>query len=482
MTVAETADSPRLRDFLAAAQPEDVFIAQLRDLIAARRHRPRPPPARGRPLRFLLVGYSGGGNTGADVRVGEIIRQIDTMFGREQVELGLTLVGDAVPDAIFAGAAQERIAHYVVDFLDRTEPDYDGMLACEGSMFKSKNSDVFSGMMAGALGMADAGGKLAVGYGADAGPMTARLERFVRDLGRGPLMLCRAAQSAALLSDLGLRTAQGADTAWTFDPGPPDAARARLRALGWDGAAPLLIVCPINPFWWPVIASPAMAAEMAETGAHRDRHYGSVFFHSASEARRTGYARYLDGLAQAAAAWRGRTGGMVLIVGMERLDRPACDDLAGLLAFPAPRLVSGEAPVAEIVGVLRQASLLISSRYHAIVTAMPGLVPAIGVSMDERIDNLLAGDARLLKVDDPNLGDALVAAMAQVTAQRDAVIERTGLAVVGQLRALGRMSRDFAAEACRVHPALTPRVCGEGWADWLPPPSPALRALVERYA
>jgi polysaccharide pyruvyl transferase WcaK-like protein len=478
------AGSARLAEFLASPHPERTFLDQLRSMIVQARETPRP--ARGHdPLRLLLIGYSGGGNTGADVRVSEIIRQVNTIFPGGQVALGLTLVGEAVPDDIFRGAAHEQVSNYVVDFLDEASQRYDGMLACEGSMFKSKNSNIFSGMMAGALGLAEAQGKLAVGYGADAGTMDEILNPFVAELGQGPLMMCRAPESAAMLDRLGLRTAIGADTAWTFDPPPPDRARAMLQGLGWDGKAPILAICPINPFWWPVIVSPPMAQELATTGQHSDIHYGSVFFHSDSEERRAKFAHYIAGLAEAATAWQKRTGGWVLIVGMELLDRKPCDALAAVLPFAAGRLHSGERKAGEIVAALRCADLLISSRYHAIVTAMPAEVLAIGVSMDERIANLFAGfgaEARMLPVDDPQLGPRLVALTESVVRDAGAVRAATGREVARQLRGLGEMGRIFSGEACRVYPELANHAVAGGWERFLPPLSPLLTDLVTRYA
>ncbi len=60
----------------------------------------------------------------------------------------------------------------------------------------------------------------------------------------------------------------------------------------------------------------------------------------------------------------------------------------------------------ELVSVLRACDLMVSSRYHGIVTAMPGLVPSAGVTMDERIRNLMherGHEDLLMTVDDPDL-------------------------------------------------------------------------------
>ena len=67
----------------------------------------------------------------------------------------------------------------------------------------------------------------------------------------------------------------------------------------------------------------------------------------------------------------------------------------------------------ELVSILRCCDLMASSRYHGIVTAMPALVPSAGMTMDERIRNLMheRGHTELLMtVDDPELEPKLLAA------------------------------------------------------------------------
>jgi polysaccharide pyruvyl transferase WcaK-like protein len=223
---------------------------------------------------------------------------------------------------------------------------------------------------------------------------------------------------------------------------------------------------------------------MEQTGAHRDSHYGSVFFHQDSEDRRLRYHAYLDGLASAARVWHDETGGEVLIVGMERIDTRACEDLATRLPFATARILSGQLPVGQIVGALRLADLLISSRYHAIVTSMPAGVPAIGVSLDERIANLLhgyGGGDRLLQVDDPQLGERLIATMRAVRANREPVRDATGREVARQLRAMARMGALFAAETQRIYPDMPVPDAQAGWERFLPALSPRLEALLQRY-
>ncbi|MCZ7681129.1 MAG: hypothetical protein M5U28_21025 [Sandaracinaceae bacterium] len=58
------------------------------------------------------------------------------------------------------------------------------MIACEGSMFKSKFANALSTMMVGALGLATAEEKIAVGYGGEAGAMDPRSRTWWRSTAR----------------------------------------------------------------------------------------------------------------------------------------------------------------------------------------------------------------------------------------------------------------------------------------------------------
>ena len=42
----------------------------------------------------------------------------------------------------------------------------------------------------------------------------------------------------------------------------------------------MLTLCPINAFWWPVKADVQKAVAHTLTGAHKDAHYASLYFHA----------------------------------------------------------------------------------------------------------------------------------------------------------------------------------------------------------
>lgn len=437
----------------------------------------------GEPLRLLLVGYLGTRNTGADVRVHEMIRQLRAIFGDERLELTVLTSDARLSAGYFPGVRQVKLPDVYPPFLFRETARHHGVVACEGSMFKSKFANALTTLMLGALGLAGARNQLAVGYGAEAGHMDPVLRRLVARYARDALVVCRNEASRGVLEGLGVRTAPGTDTAWTFAPAPPAEAARLLERAGWDGRAPVLAVCPINPFWWPVRPSVGRALADRLGGAFRATHYRSLYYHEFGARDRERYAAYLDALATAAEAFARERGAFLVLVGMERLDRGPCEELAARLG-PVPRFVSDEYDMFELVAILRRARYLVSSRYHAAVCASPAGVPALGVTMDERLRNLLGdrGQADLcLEVDDPELAERVLAGLRRLDADGEAVGARARDAVRGELEAMGRMGLELVAEVRRIYPDLAlPERGRDDWRAHLPPLAPELEALAAR--
>ncbi len=438
----------------------------------------------GQPLKILLAGYVGTRNTGADVRVEEMIRQFRHILGDDQLELTIMTVDPALSAGYFRCVRQVRLPVVFPRFLAQECPKHHGVVSCEGSMFKSKFASALSTMMAGALGLAAAEGKLAVGYGAEAGHMDPGLRRFVEKHCKHSLVICRNEPSRGVLEELGIRTRGGTDTAWTFEPSPPARGAELLRAQGWDGKTPVLVVCPINPFWWPVKPDLVKAAAHTFTGQYREEHYKSIYFHRTSPEVDRKYGAYLDGLAEAVTAFRREREVFPILVGMEQLDRRACEHLAEKLSPQPPLFVSDSYDMYDLVSVLRTCSLMVSSRFHAIVTSMPGLVPSGGVTMDERIRNLMNdrghGDL-FLEVDEAGLGEKVLAILRRLDRERERIADEIGRAIPRQLQLMGGMGVDFVDEVSRVYPEFPRRDVPRTWEHHLPPLPPAVRALLEKY-
>jgi polysaccharide pyruvyl transferase WcaK-like protein len=466
---------------LQGATSSLIDAAGIKYALAMQTERYRP----GQPLKLLFAGYVGTRNTGADLRTEEMIRQLRTIVGEEQVEFSCMTVDPALTAGYFRGVRQVQLPPVFPAFLFDECPKHHGVVACEGSMFKSKFANALTTMMAGALGMASIEGKLSVGYGAEAGDMDDGMQRFVRKHCRQSLVICRNEPSRKVLEALGVRTKSGTDTAWTFEPKAPELGAAELREVGWDGRRPVLIVCPINPFWWPARPDLLRAAALGLFGEFRSEHYRSVYFHSWSEQAERNYHAYLDALARGVREFVKETDAFVVCVGMEALDRNACEELAKRLPFGAPLFVSDEHDMYTLVSILRHASLLVSSRFHAMVSSMPAGVPAVGVSMDERISNLLHDSGHkelLLRVNDIDLGVRLIDVMRNAYAQRERLHHDNRSFVPGQILKLAQMGMDFEDELARVYPDFPRRNVPRTPQHYLPNMSASLVTLMEAHA
>lgn len=438
----------------------------------------------GKPLKLILAGYVGARNTGADVRVEEMIRQFRAIFTDDALELTMMTLNLEKTAGYFRGARQIKMPKVFPKFLFDECPKHHGVVACEGSMFKSKFASALSTMMAGALGLAAVEGKLSVGYGAEAGTMDDSLRDFVEKYCADSLVLCRNEASRSVLEGLGIRHAGGADTAWTFDPASPQRGAELLRHAGWDGRKKILILCPINPFWWPVRPDLMKALAWKFLGEYKKEHNASIYFHHRSDESDRRYAQYLDSLAVAANVFSREQNLFTVLVGMEELDRRACEDLSSRLTIPAPQFISDEHDMFDLVSVLRQGSFLVSSRFHAVVTSMPGQVPSIGITMDERLRNLLYDRGTpeyLLKVDEENLGEKLLTLLRRIDGASEQVSDTLGRFIPSQLRLMGQMGIDLSREISRIYPEFPRRNVPEHWENFLPPLPPLVERLMNQY-
>jgi polysaccharide pyruvyl transferase WcaK-like protein len=437
----------------------------------------------GETLKLLFSGYNGTRNTGSDVRVNEMLRQVRHILGTNNVDLSVMTQSFERTAGYFEQTRQVLLPDIFPPFLADEIPKHDGVVACEGSMFKSKFANALTTMMIGSLGIAAAQNKLSIGYGAEAGHMDTVIAKMCARYCRHSLVITRNEESRSILRELGVPTELGTDTAWTFEPAPAEYGRGVLKKVGWDGNAPVLVVCPINPFEWPVRASVAKFALHGVTGAYKDSHYRSVYFHNSGPEATRKLEHYLKSISNAVSAYRQRQNLFVILVAMERLDaRPArriSEQLGGV-----PLLTSDDYNMYELVSILRACHMMVSSRYHGIVTAMPGLVASAGITMDERIRNLMrerGHEHLLMNVDDPDLEDRLLAALEKLCRENEAVADRIARTVVRNLKTMARMGIYFEEEVQRRYPEFPTRRGEWGWEGYLPPMSAGLRSLFEAY-
>ncbi|MEM1415163.1 MAG: polysaccharide pyruvyl transferase family protein [Myxococcota bacterium] len=454
----------------------------------------------GEPLKVLLAGYTGTRNTGADVRVEEMIHQFRHLFGDEHLEMSILTYDPELTRGYFRTVRQLHMPKVFPRFLFDTIHEQHAVIACEGSMFKSKFADALSTMMVGAIGLASAEGKLAVGYGGEAGKMSEPLRELVRTYCREALIIARNEASRGILKELGVDSRAGTDTAWTFDPDPPEVGRKILMDAGWDGVTPVLALAPINAFWWPVKPNVSRAAVNALGGLHSDVHYGSVYFHADGAEIDDAQDAYLEGIAEGAAAFAAETGCFIALYGSEQIDRRACDalneKLEARLGTPSSRgfgdlqrwpvVVSDDHDMYAMVSAMRQARWMVSSRYHACVMSMAGGTISVGVTMDERIRNLMIdrGTPELaLETDDPGLGPKLARTLLDVGGREDALRAGIDACIVKNLERMGRMGMELVDFVKQHHPEFPFRPelgrHGDPW-EHLPRLPPAVEDVVAR--
>src|ERR1700732_4401059 len=275
---------------------------------------------RGQKLRLLFAGYNGTRNTGSDVRVNEMLHQIRHVLGAKNVDFSVMTQDFGRTKGYFDGTHQVHLPDVFPPMLYREVGKSHGVVACEGSMFKSKFANALTTMMIGSLGIAAAQNKLSVGYGGEAGHMDPPIEKMCARYCRNSLVITRNEESRTVLRELGVPTELGTDTAWTFEPHPAEFGQSVLRQVGWDGRTPVLVVCPINPFEWPVKASVAKAALHSMTGAYKKSHYRGPYFHNSGPAADRAYQHYLTSIANAVDAFRKQRRVFVILVATERLD------------------------------------------------------------------------------------------------------------------------------------------------------------------
>jgi polysaccharide pyruvyl transferase WcaK-like protein len=174
----------------------------------------------------------------------------------------------------------------------------------------------------------------------------------------------------------------------------------------------------------------------------------------------------------------------VILVATERLDsRPAnriSEKLGGV-----PVLTSDQYNMYELVSILRACHMMASSRYHGIVTSMPALVPSAGITMDERIRNLMRERGHqelLMNVDDPDLEQKLLAALEILATDGERIADGIARTVVKNLKLMARMGVYFEEEVQRRYPEFPTRQGEWSWEDYLPPMNASLRELVVAYS
>ena len=413
-------------DYLFAEDPEQVLIDQYTQRIAENRikYQAAPHSLPKKKFRILLAGYSGAHNTGADIRTGEIIRQLREQIGEDRLILGAVAVGQTLPEH-WGEVICENFNCHPPEFVAETCARYDAVVVTEGSLFTSTFSNGLALLLMAFLAMAEAQGKPAIAYGAEADEMHESLMDFANKHLRHSLIIARNEPSQQRLLSIGLNALLGTDTGWTFLPRPSLPVEQILHTLGWNGRTKILTICPVNPFCWPLKSDPMRALFLSKSGVKDSSHYGGMSFFQDSDLSESSFEIFIDAIATGIQGFieQSDESYFPVIIGMEALDREACRALARRLKVEEI-ILSDELEQHAIIELLRASELLISARFHAILLSMSAGVPAVGLAYDQRVPALLSSvrNAELsLLADDDNLKNKIKEKLLAVEANRQSI-------------------------------------------------------------
>ena len=377
----------------------------------------------GQPLKILLVGYNGARNTGADARVVALTEQIKKALGAEQAELTVMTLDTESTKGYFAkGVRLFRFSTFFFSSLIHAASSHHVAVLCEGSTLTRTFADALTLFFCEAAGIMKRQGKPCIAYGSEVGHINGWLGKLCKNMCQDTYFMVRTEQSLHNLKALGLKGHIGTDTAWTFQTGDGETwANSQLHHAGWNGKQPVIGVAVINPYCWPV--RPSLARWMrAIITRDFSNQYDKMYFFRDSYQRRQAFHHYLQEIALAVNRYQHEKDAFVVILGMEKLDAEACRIIEKQIEGPHAVYTSETCDVFQMTGLLRQLSILVTSRYHAAVLSMEHTIPIVAVSMDARLDGLMEEmelhQNYLHHVDDKQLAERITASLYQAEKHR----------------------------------------------------------------
>lgn len=441
---------------------------------------------KGKKLKILLVGYNGARNTGADVRVEAMVRQFYYVFGKENIHIGVMTLNESLTEAYFKPPT-EMIHLSSVFFRDLLKycSEYHIAVLSEGSCFKSKFANALTTFFFGAAGIMKRQGKPCIAYGSEAGAMDNILQWFVKHYCDKAYIISRTEPSKKVVEKLGLEGDIGTDTAWTFPPGDREWAIDILKKQGWDGQKPIIGIAVVNPFYFPVKPNLTKFIKMKLKREKREDNYDKWYFFSTSEERTKQFNKYISDIAKAVNLFVDKHNFFPVVIGMDKMDYASCEELRKQLKIKAPLFWSGDYDGYQMTSILWQLSMLITSRYHARVLSMPAGVPSIGISIDERLENLMSESGHIndyfLWAWDEKLDEKLIVMLEKLWENKEKVRKEIFTTIPSYLQKMANMGKIFKKFVAQNFPEFPLLPDSDHWLDYLPPLYPELKKVVEEY-
>jgi polysaccharide pyruvyl transferase WcaK-like protein len=342
----------------------------------------------GEKLQILLMAYSGARNTGAEVRVAELIDQLNQILGEDNVDVNMTTLNLADAREYFKNQRVNLLEMSYIFFWDvfRFILNNHVVVLVEGSCWKENFASALLYYFIYSMGLAAKLGKVSFCYGVDAGPMN-KFNNFLSWAlcRKMDMIITRSAEASDWVQKLHLKVDRlRVDTAWTLRTKPLEWGAQELKKLGWDGAKPLLGLAMQNFFWWPVIPD-----FVKWVRGVKEYSYRMIYYYDYDEQDKQDYEKWKQTMAQVMDWAAEKYHVQPVLIAMEALDHDSCLEVQKLMKNKSLIVSCREYVGVEIGSMLRNLSTLVTTRYHAMVLAMPGAVPFIGLSRDERIRGVM---------------------------------------------------------------------------------------------
>jgi len=343
----------------------------------------------GEPIECLVVGYGGANNTGAEARTDEAIKQM--LDADDRLRITITALD------------RERMLRYTKEH-DRLRVRQihmtfvfsilglalksDMLVLIEGSCFKENFSQALFWFFMYSADLAQRFGLPTVTYGVDAGSLRPANKVWGKKVAEKiDLLMTRTAAAKGVLKEtVGVQNdiIVTTDTAFTIEPETASWACQELESHGCDTKKPTIGIAFEELYWWPVVPS----FWRFLTGQKEDR-YKSIYYHTWPGNGREHSRAMKDTIANFAKWVSEEFDANVVFFAMERLDAEPCKDVMGMTNAPKALFDSDHYNAKQMTALLRELSMLVTCRYHALVLSMGGGVPVIGLAHDERIATIM---------------------------------------------------------------------------------------------
>lgn len=337
----------------------------------------------------VIMGYCGLNNTGAECRINEIIKQLNQEF-QNQISITVLTENKTLTNRYIKESSNVFIKECKPHQIFKTSKivsQSDIFILAEGCTFKDNFTPVLIWVFFFTCALAQSLGKKTIAYAVDAGKMSKPHQKFAKEIANNlDLLTVRTTKSANILNSLGVTNniKITADTAFLTETKDKTWLNNILKEKGFNTNKPLIGIAFKEFFCWPVVPNFIKFITNNKTDLFR-----SGCYYTFSNEDRIKSASYHKLLASYADWCAEEFDANIAIIAMEEMDNRPCEALINHMNHKPLFICSADYNAEEIATLLTNLKFLVTTRYHAIILSMQKAVPFIGLSSDERIEEIM---------------------------------------------------------------------------------------------